>query len=86
MANGYDAIVIGGGPGGYVAGSARRKMGLKTVVVEREHVGGICLNSGCIPTKALLRWAKMLAMPGAKDAASGSMARSATMQKRIKDR
>jgi dihydrolipoamide dehydrogenase len=51
----FDVIVIGGGPGGYVAAIRAAQLGLKTCVVEREHLGGICLNWGCIPTKALLR-------------------------------
>ncbi len=51
----YDLIVIGGGPGGYVAAIRAAQLGLKTAVVERDHLGGICLNWGCIPTKALLR-------------------------------
>ncbi len=51
----YDVVVVGSGPGGYVAGIRAAQLGLKTAVVEREHVGGICLNWGCIPTKALLR-------------------------------
>ena len=51
----YDLIVIGTGPGGYVAAIRAAQLGMKTAVVEREHLGGICLNWGCIPTKALLR-------------------------------
>ncbi|MDE1968992.1 MAG: dihydrolipoyl dehydrogenase, partial [Alphaproteobacteria bacterium] len=51
----FDVIVIGGGPGGYVAAIRAAQLGMKTAVVEREHLGGICLNWGCIPTKALLR-------------------------------
>jgi len=51
----YDLIVLGGGPGGYVAAIRAAQLGMKTAVVEREHLGGICLNWGCIPTKALLR-------------------------------
>ncbi len=51
----FDIVVIGGGPGGYVAAIRAAQLGLKTAVVEREHLGGICLNWGCIPTKALLR-------------------------------
>ena len=51
----YDLIVIGAGPGGYVAAIRAAQLGLKTIVVEREHMGGICLNWGCIPTKAMLR-------------------------------
>ncbi|MEL6478284.1 MAG: dihydrolipoyl dehydrogenase [Pseudomonadota bacterium] len=56
----YDLIVIGAGPGGYVAAIRAAQLGLKTVVVEREHLGGICLNWGCIPTKAMLRSAEVL--------------------------
>ena len=56
----YDIIVIGGGPGGYVAAIRAAQLGFKTAVVEREHLGGICLNWGCIPTKALLRSAEIL--------------------------
>lgn len=51
----FDLIVLGGGPGGYVAAIRAAQLGLKTACVEREHLGGICLNWGCIPTKALLR-------------------------------
>src|SRR3569832_1412080 len=55
MADSYDLIVIGSGPGGYVAAIRAAQLGLKTAIVEREKLGGICLNWGCIPTKALLR-------------------------------
>ncbi len=55
----FDVIVIGGGPGGYVAAIRAAQLGMKTAVVEREHLGGICLNWGCIPTKALLRSAEI---------------------------
>jgi dihydrolipoamide dehydrogenase len=55
MADQFDLIVIGGGPGGYVAAIRAAQLGMKAVVVERENLGGICLNWGCIPTKALLR-------------------------------
>ncbi|KAF0138764.1 MAG: dihydrolipoamide dehydrogenase, partial [Rhodospirillaceae bacterium] len=51
----YDLIVIGSGPGGYVAAIRAAQLGLKTAVIEREQVGGVCLNWGCIPTKAFLR-------------------------------
>jgi len=51
----FDVVVIGGGPGGYVAAIRASQLGLRTALVEREHLGGICLNWGCIPTKALLR-------------------------------
>ena len=54
-AQNFDLIVIGAGPGGYVAAIRGAQLGLKVAVVEREHLGGICLNWGCIPTKALLR-------------------------------
>jgi dihydrolipoamide dehydrogenase len=60
MANPYDIIVIGSGPGGYVAAIRAAQLGFKTAIVEREHLGGICLNWGCIPTKALLRSAEIL--------------------------
>jgi len=55
MADAFDLVVVGGGPGGYVAAIRAAQLGMKTAVVEREHLGGICLNWGCIPTKALLR-------------------------------
>ncbi len=55
----FDLIVIGSGPGGYVAAIRAAQLGMKTAVVEREHLGGICLNWGCIPTKALLRTADL---------------------------
>jgi dihydrolipoamide dehydrogenase len=51
----FDIVVIGAGPGGYVAAIRAAQLGMKTAIVEREHLGGICLNWGCIPTKALLR-------------------------------
>ncbi len=56
----FDVIVIGSGPGGYVAAIRAAQLGLKTAVVERDYLGGICLNWGCIPTKALLRSAEVL--------------------------
>ncbi|RCL02489.1 MAG: dihydrolipoamide dehydrogenase [Candidatus Tokpelaia sp. JSC188] len=55
----YDIIVIGSGPGGYVAAVRAAQLGFRTAIVEREHLGGICLNWGCIPTKALLRSAEI---------------------------
>ena len=55
----YDVIVLGSGPGGYVAAIRCAQLGLKTAIVERELLGGICLNWGCIPTKALLRSAEV---------------------------
>jgi dihydrolipoamide dehydrogenase len=59
MAESYDILIIGGGPGGYVAAIRAAQLGFRTAVVEREHLGGICLNWGCIPTKALLRSAEI---------------------------
>ncbi|MGE8140848.1 dihydrolipoyl dehydrogenase [Novosphingobium sp. NPDC080210] len=59
MAEQYDVIVLGSGPGGYVAAIRCAQLGLKTAIVERENLGGICLNWGCIPTKALLRSAEI---------------------------
>ena len=55
----FDVVVIGGGPGGYVAAIRAAQLGMKAAVVEREHLGGICLNWGCIPTKTLLRSAEI---------------------------
>ena len=55
----YDVLVIGAGTGGYVAAIKAAQNGKKTAIVEREHLGGICLNWGCIPTKALLRSAEI---------------------------
>jgi dihydrolipoamide dehydrogenase len=55
----FDIIVIGGGPGGYVAAIRAAQLGMRVAVVEREHLGGVCLNWGCIPTKALLRAAEL---------------------------
>ena len=59
MSDTYDVLIIGAGPGGYVAAIRAAQLGFKTAVVDREHLGGICLNWGCIPTKALLRSAEI---------------------------
>jgi len=68
MADNYDLIVLGSGPGGYVAAIRAAQLGMKTAIVERENLGGICLNWGCIPTKALLRSAEIFHyMQHAKD-------------------
>jgi dihydrolipoamide dehydrogenase len=55
MADNFDIAIVGGGPGGYVAAIRASQLGMKVAVIEREHMGGICLNWGCIPTKALLK-------------------------------
>ncbi|KQR67948.1 dihydrolipoyl dehydrogenase [Rhizobium sp. Leaf341] len=60
MAQNYDVIIIGSGPGGYIAAIRAAQLGMKVAVVEREHLAGICSNWGCIPTKALLRSADVL--------------------------
>ena len=59
MANDYEAIVIGGGPGGYVAAIRLGQLGVKTLCVEKEAMGGVCLNWGCIPSKALIAAANL---------------------------
>ena len=56
----YDVLVIGAGPGGYVAALRAAQLGFKTAVIEREALGGVCLNWGCIPSKALLKNAEIL--------------------------
>jgi dihydrolipoamide dehydrogenase len=74
MAESFDLVVIGGGPGGYVAAIRAAQLGLKAAVVEREHLGGICLNWGCIPTKALLRSAEVFRLM--KDASAYGLSAS----------
>ncbi len=64
MATTYDVTIIGGGPGGYVAAIRAAQLGLKTAVVEREYLGGVCLSWGCIPSKALLRNAEVAQLLG----------------------
>ncbi len=77
MSEQYDVAIIGGGPGGYVAAIKAAQIGLKPVLIEREHLGGICLNWGCIPTKALLRSAEIMkpCQPRQETSASNSKAR-----------
>ncbi len=60
----YDVLVLGGGPGGYVAAIRSAQLGLKTAVIEKENLGGVCLNWGCIPTKALIRNADIVHLLG----------------------
>ena len=67
MADKIDIIVVGGGPGGYVAALRAAQLGAKVTVVEKENVGGVCLNWGCIPTKALIKTAEVFSL--AKDGA-----------------
>ena len=55
----YDVVVLGSGPGGYVAAIRASQLGFKTAIIEKESLGGICLNWGCIPTKALLKSAQV---------------------------
>lgn len=62
MAETYDVTIIGAGPGGYVAAIRAAQLGLQVALVEKEHLGGVCLNWGCIPTKALLRNAEVLSL------------------------
>ena len=55
----FDVLIIGSGPGGYVAGIRAGQLGLKSAVIERDKVGGVCLNVGCIPSKALIHQAEL---------------------------
>ena len=76
----FDVIIIGSGPGGYVTAIRAAQLGFKTAIVEREHLGGICLNWGCIPTKALLRSAEIYHyMQHAKDYGLSAEDKSASM-------
>jgi dihydrolipoamide dehydrogenase len=92
----FDVLIIGSGPGGYIAAIRAAQLGFKTAIVERDYLGGICLNWGCIPTKALLRSAEILhAMQHAKDYglkadnvgydAKAVIARSRAVSKRLND-
>lgn len=89
MSEEFDYLVIGAGPGGYVSAIRAAQLGLKAAIIEREHFGGICLNWGCIPTKALLRSAEVLefhhhaANYGVKS--SGATADLPAMVKRSRD-
>jgi Pyruvate/2-oxoglutarate dehydrogenase complex, dihydrolipoamide dehydrogenase (E3) component, and related enzymes len=89
MSEEFDYLVIGAGPGGYVSAIRAAQLGLKAAIIEREHFGGICLNWGCIPTKALLRSAEVLefhhhaANYGVKS--SGATADLTAMVKRSRD-
>jgi len=59
MTDQYDVVVLGAGPGGYVAAIRASQLGLKTAIIEKQYMGGVCLNIGCIPTKALLKNAEV---------------------------
>src|ERR1044071_2969488 len=93
----FDIIIIGSGPGGYVTAIRAAQLGFKTAIVERDYLGGICLNWGCIPTKALLRSAEVFhMMQDAKDYglkaenvgydAAAIVKRSRAVSKRLNDR
>jgi dihydrolipoamide dehydrogenase len=92
----FDVIVIGAGPGGYVTAIRAAQLGFKTAIVERDYLGGICLNWGCIPTKALLRSAEIfhylkhakdygLSAEGVGFDASAIVKRSRGVAKRLND-
>src|SRR6059058_5652349 len=92
----FDIIIIGSGPGGYVTAIRAAQLGLKTAIIERDYLGGICLNWGCIPTKALLRSAEIFHhLKHAKDFgltaervgydASAVVKRSRAVSKRLND-
>src|SRR5580704_2340146 len=68
MADAFDLVVVGAGPGGYVAAIRASQLGLSTAIVERENLGGICLNWGCIPTQALLKTGEIYEQLGHLDA------------------
>ena len=59
MAENYDVVVVGAGPGGYVSAIRAAQLGLKTAIIDKEWLGGVCLNVGCIPSKALLKNAEV---------------------------
>src|SRR5437016_13297585 len=93
----FDIIIIGSGPGGYVTAIRAAQLGFRTAIVERAYLGGICLNWGCIPTKALLRSAEIfhhllhakdfgLAADNVSFDPKAVVARSRAVSKRLKDR
>ena len=85
MPDTYDLVILGSGPGGYVAAIRAAQLGLKTAIVEREKLGGICLNWGCIPTKALLRTSEIKHyMDHAKDFGLGAEGVSADLSAVVK--
>jgi dihydrolipoyl dehydrogenase len=84
--NSFDLIVLGGGPGGYVAAIRAAQLGMKTALIERENLGGICLNWGCIPTKALLRSAEVFHLMRHADAYGLTAKEIAYDHKKVIDR
>src|SRR5262252_8800674 len=86
MAESFDVIIIGGGPGGYVCAIRCGQLGLKTAVIERENLGGICLNWGCIPTKALLRTSEIYGLIKHADAFGLSVKDVAYDARKVVDR
>src|SRR5476651_2504123 len=82
----FDILIVGGGPGGYVAAIRAAQLGMKTAVVEREHMGGICLNWGCIPTKALLRTSEVYGLIKHADAFGLSVKEVSFDSKKIVER
>ena len=62
MSEKYDLVIIGGGPGGYVSAIRAGQLGLKTALIEKAEIGGVCLNRGCIPTKSLITNAEVLSL------------------------
>ena len=82
----FDLAIIGSGPGGYVAAIRAAQLGMKTAIVEREHLGGICLNWGCIPTKALLRTAELYQRCAAPPSSGSPATMSASTSPRVVER
>jgi dihydrolipoamide dehydrogenase len=85
----FDLVIVGGGPGGYVAAIRGTQLGMKTALVEKAELGGVCLNWGCIPTKALLRSAQVLRLAREADhygvSISGVKADLAAMVRRSRE-
>src|SRR3979409_167712 len=65
MANSFDVVILGGGPGGYVAALRAAQLGARTAIVEKDRMGGTCLVRGCIPTKALIQSAELYTLANA---------------------
>jgi dihydrolipoamide dehydrogenase len=80
----YDLIIVGGGPGGYAAAVRAGRLGLKTALVEKELLGGTCINWGCVPTKALLRYAKLVQSRSTDSCAAPPVEYSAAHEQSLK--